>query len=179
MSLGSLINPRRSNLQTHCLALQFPLVFAHTYQSDSNMYNRQVMHICSELSAVETRQTCSNVQGFKVRRNSHYQSRPTASLSFRMLRTTAKRLSRPPSQTRGVADLVVPPRSKPVISYGPAGRSSVSGHVATVFGCSGQLGRYLVSKLGEGIMRLDGIHLVLMTIGCCSEGWDSGYCTVS
>ncbi|KAG8843045.1 hypothetical protein FRB96_004383 [Tulasnella sp. 330] len=51
--------------------------------------------------------------------------------------------------TRGLADLVVPPRSNPVITYGPGGRSSVSGHVATVLGCSGQLGRYLVSKLAK------------------------------
>jgi NADH dehydrogenase (ubiquinone) 1 alpha subcomplex subunit 9 len=39
--------------------------------------------------------------------------------------------------------------SKPIISYGPAGRSAVTGHVATVFGCTGFLGRYLVSKLAK------------------------------
>ncbi|KAG9023408.1 hypothetical protein FS837_005829 [Tulasnella sp. UAMH 9824] len=55
-----------------------------------------------------------------------------------------------PKLARGIAQqLTVPPRSKPVISYGPAGRSAVSGHVATVFGCTGFLGRYLVSKLAK------------------------------
>ena len=39
--------------------------------------------------------------------------------------------------------------SAPVVSHGPPGRSAVSGHVATVFGCTGFLGRYLVSKLGR------------------------------
>lgn len=54
------------------------------------------------------------------------------------------------SSRRGLKDLVVPPRSKkPVISYGPPGRSAVSGHVATVFGCTGFLGRYLVAKLAK------------------------------
>ena len=38
---------------------------------------------------------------------------------------------------------------KPLISYGPPGRSAVTGHVATVFGCTGFLGRYLVAKLGQ------------------------------
>jgi hypothetical protein len=40
------------------------------------------------------------------------------------------------------------PDKPPIISYGPPGRSAVTGHVATVFGCTGFLGRYLVSKLG-------------------------------
>jgi len=38
---------------------------------------------------------------------------------------------------------------KPSIQYGPVGRSAVTGHVATVFGCTGFLGRYLVSKLAK------------------------------
>lgn len=38
---------------------------------------------------------------------------------------------------------------KPLISYGPPGRSAVTGHVATVFGCTGFLGRYLVAKLAK------------------------------
>ncbi|KDN41067.1 putative NADH2 dehydrogenase 40K chain [Tilletiaria anomala UBC 951] len=40
---------------------------------------------------------------------------------------------------------------KPVIEAGPygGGRNSVSGHVATVFGCTGFLGRYLVSRLAQ------------------------------
>ncbi|KAI9140372.1 hypothetical protein BKA69DRAFT_1080690 [Paraphysoderma sedebokerense] len=36
-----------------------------------------------------------------------------------------------------------------LIRYGPGGRSSVSGHIATVFGCSGFVGRYLVNRLGQ------------------------------
>ncbi|KAG8972942.1 hypothetical protein FRB90_010074, partial [Tulasnella sp. 427] len=55
-----------------------------------------------------------------------------------------------PKLARGLAQqLTIPPRSNPVISYGPAGRSAVTGHVATVFGCTGFLGRYLVSKLAK------------------------------
>jgi NADH dehydrogenase (ubiquinone) 1 alpha subcomplex subunit 9 len=51
--------------------------------------------------------------------------------------------------------------SKPAIQYGPPGRSAVTGHVATVFGCTGFLGRYLVSKLGVWVFLLFGF-LVLM-----------------
>ncbi|EKM79409.1 39kDa subunit of NdufA9, NADH ubiquinone oxidoreductase [Agaricus bisporus var. burnettii JB137-S8] len=46
-------------------------------------------------------------------------------------------------------DLVNLPTQKPVISYGPPGYSAVSGHTVTVFGATGFLGRYLVSKLGK------------------------------
>lgn len=49
---------------------------------------------------------------------------------------------------RGLHDLTTLQTGQPVISYGPAGRSAVTGHVATVFGCTGFLGRYLVAKLG-------------------------------
>jgi len=68
-----------------------------------------------------------------------------------MLRShKASRLIRAlPSSRRAAHDLTVLP-SKPVISYGPAGRSAVSGHVATVFGATGFLGRYLVAKLAKG-----------------------------
>ncbi|KAF8490784.1 NAD(P)-binding protein [Russula emetica] len=41
------------------------------------------------------------------------------------------------------------PDHPPIISHGPPGRSAVTGHVATVFGCTGFLGRYLVSKLAK------------------------------
>ncbi|KAI6114023.1 39kDa subunit of Ndufa9, NADH ubiquinone oxidoreductase [Pisolithus sp. B1] len=50
---------------------------------------------------------------------------------------------------RALHDLVTLPGRKPVISYGPPGYSAVSGHVVTVFGCTGFLGRYLVSKLAR------------------------------
>lgn len=44
-----------------------------------------------------------------------------------------------------------PNRVSPIIKHGPhtGGRSAVSGHVATVFGCTGFLGRYLVHKLAK------------------------------
>ncbi|KAG8936258.1 hypothetical protein FRC03_003834 [Tulasnella sp. 419] len=66
-----------------------------------------------------------------------------------MLRTAQRAVKPLQSHSRGLADLVVPPRSKPVIQYGPPGRSAVSGHVATVFGASSFLGRYLISKLAK------------------------------
>ncbi|KAF8349317.1 NADH dehydrogenase [Amanita rubescens] len=53
-----------------------------------------------------------------------------------------------PSQ-RTYHDLVTLPTRKPVIAQGPPGYSAVSGHTVTVFGCTGFLGRYLVSKLAK------------------------------
>lgn len=50
---------------------------------------------------------------------------------------------------RALHDLAILPNNKPAIAYGPPGRSATTGHVATVFGCTGFLGRYLVAKLGE------------------------------
>jgi len=50
---------------------------------------------------------------------------------------------------RAYHDLVTLPTKKPIISQGPPGYSAVTGHVVTVFGCTGFLGRYLVSKLAR------------------------------
>ncbi|KAH7103489.1 NAD(P)-binding protein [Auriculariales sp. MPI-PUGE-AT-0066] len=49
---------------------------------------------------------------------------------------------------RGLADLVNigPDR---MAASGPSGRSAVTGQIATVFGCTGFLGRYLVAKLAK------------------------------
>ncbi|EIM85758.1 NADH dehydrogenase [Stereum hirsutum FP-91666 SS1] len=70
-----------------------------------------------------------------------------------MLSTTASltrlhRVAAQPSK-RALHDLVSLPDKKPIIAYGPPGRSATTGHVATVFGCTGFLGRYLVSKLAK------------------------------
>ncbi|KAG6376956.1 hypothetical protein JVT61DRAFT_990 [Boletus reticuloceps] len=50
---------------------------------------------------------------------------------------------------RALHDLVTLPGRKAVVSSGVPGYSAVSGHVVTVFGCTGFLGRYLISKLAR------------------------------
>ncbi|KAI0771176.1 NADH dehydrogenase [Trametes elegans] len=50
---------------------------------------------------------------------------------------------------RALHDLTALPSNKPAIAYGPPGRSASTGHVATVFGCTGFLGRYVVAKLAK------------------------------
>lgn len=57
--------------------------------------------------------------------------------------------ARPRKLQRAIHDLVALPGNKPVIAYGPPGRSANTGHVATVFGCTGFLGRYLVANLAK------------------------------
>ncbi|TEB39924.1 NADH dehydrogenase [Coprinellus micaceus] len=50
---------------------------------------------------------------------------------------------------RAFHDLTTLPSKQPIISQGTPGYSAVSGHTVTVFGATGFLGRYLVSKLGK------------------------------
>jgi len=46
-------------------------------------------------------------------------------------------------------DIQISRTGKPIIRSGPGGRSSLTGHTATVFGANGFVGRYLVSKLAK------------------------------
>ncbi|KAI0301162.1 hypothetical protein B0F90DRAFT_1719783 [Multifurca ochricompacta] len=57
-------------------------------------------------------------------------------------------IAKPPGR-RALHSLLALPERPPIVSSGPPGRSAVTGHVATVFGCTGFLGRYLVSKLAK------------------------------
>ncbi|KAI8978804.1 NADH dehydrogenase [Trametes punicea] len=69
-----------------------------------------------------------------------------------MLAVSSKcvRLSRALAQNkRALHDLTALPSNKPIIAYGPPGRSANTGHIATVFGCTGFMGRYLVAKLAK------------------------------
>ncbi|KAK4698928.1 NADH dehydrogenase (ubiquinone) 1 alpha subcomplex subunit 9, partial [Phenoliferia sp. Uapishka_3] len=56
-----------------------------------------------------------------------------------------------PIQSRGYASQLVkqPTTGRMHMQRGPGGRHSATGHVATVFGATGFLGRYLVSKLAK------------------------------
>lgn len=56
-------------------------------------------------------------------------------------------------EQRGLHNVAVLPSGKAVVSFGTPGRSAVTGHVATVFGASSFLGRYLVAKIGAQATR--------------------------
>ena len=53
---------------------------------------------------------------------------------------------------------------KTAIQYGAPGRSASSGQVATVFGCTGFLGRYVVAKLGALFVAM--IYVSVYRISC-------------
>jgi hypothetical protein len=73
------------------------------------------------------------------------------------------------------------------VKRGPGGRSSKSGHIATVFGCSGFLGRYLVHELGTYLplplfcLLLCDVYceFVDLIVGGCSKEWYAGGCALS
>ncbi|KAG0172271.1 hypothetical protein DFQ28_005443 [Apophysomyces sp. BC1034] len=54
------------------------------------------------------------------------------------------------NQTRAMHDLTFRKKTgQPMVKYGRGGRSTSNGHIATVFGCTGFLGRYIVNKLAR------------------------------
>lgn len=73
---------------------------------------------------------------------------------------------------------------KTAIQYGAPGRSASSGQVATVFGCTGFLGRYVVAKLGALFQFMDqSCFEILKIFGISffafSETWNTGRGSVS
>lgn len=54
-----------------------------------------------------------------------------------------------PASARFVHDITITRTGKPIIRNPDAGRSSIGGHTVTVFGATGFLGRYIVSKLAR------------------------------
>ncbi|KAI8989602.1 hypothetical protein BDB01DRAFT_848755 [Pilobolus umbonatus] len=54
------------------------------------------------------------------------------------------------TQTRSVHDLTLRRKTnQPLIKHGLGGRSTTNGQIATVFGCTGFLGRYVVNRLAK------------------------------
>ncbi|KAL2264002.1 hypothetical protein VTK26DRAFT_3557 [Humicola hyalothermophila] len=64
------------------------------------------------------------------------------------VRTTAPKLVRSTIQRRAISDVHITRTGKPLIRT-QGGRSSLGEHTATVFGATGQLGRYIVNRLAR------------------------------
>ncbi|KAI0178279.1 hypothetical protein LQW54_009723 [Pestalotiopsis sp. IQ-011] len=68
--------------------------------------------------------------------------------SFPTAVRSTRRLAINLTQRRSIADVVVTRTGKPILRS-QGGRHSLGGHTATVFGATGQLGRYIVNRLAR------------------------------
>ncbi|KAI0836819.1 NAD(P)-binding protein [Hypoxylon sp. FL0890] len=68
--------------------------------------------------------------------------------SFPTAVRSSRKLAFSIAQARHVSDLAISRTGKPILRV-PGGRSAIGGHTATVFGATGQLGRYIVNRLAR------------------------------